>query len=106
MTKLNWDKAGRRTPDPARAQVDEDVLAPDPIVVQITDLTLGEKRRIADIEAKRDKARAELKAAEKRRRRKRRAARKAIFREDAERETRLRAESEKRKAARERGETL
>lgn len=104
MTKLQWEKALLRTPDPAREQQTNDILPPDEIVIRIDDLSPREKRILEQAETKRAGFRAALKAAENKRRRKRRAVaspRKKILSEDAEREARLRAESEARKLERE-----
>lgn len=98
MTKLDWRKASQPSLDPARVHATDHILAPDEVVEKTTDLTTSEKRRVANFEEKRASARAALKTAENKRRRKRRAARNAVFNEDAQREARLRNDSQSRKS--------
>lgn len=105
MTKLQWEKASLRTPDPARMQQTGDILAPDQVIIAIEDLSPQEKSKLLAREIRRERFRAALKSAENKRRRNGRkiakAKRVAIFSEDEKREARLRAQSEARKRRRE-----
>lgn len=66
MSKLDWSKANRHEPDPARFQRANDFVEPDNIVVSVSDLTAEDRKLLRQYDSRGGKVRAKLKPASKR----------------------------------------